>query len=56
MYSKDDFLKSREPYDFIAKGKDQLEIEQRRQLVMDNAIAVGVRDFQKLYKSYLESK
>lgn len=55
MFRKEDFLKTSVPYEYICNGKDQLEREQRRQLVSENAARVGIKNFQRLFKSYTES-
>lgn len=55
MFQKDDFLMSSAPYAYICNGKDQLEREQRRQMVSENAMKVGIKNFQRLLKGYMES-
>ncbi len=54
-FSKEDFLETTKPYDFVAKAKDQFELEKRLTLVSANAVKVGVKNFRTIYKSYSRS-
>lgn len=53
QFTKDDFLKTNKPYKFIAENfTNRLEEKQLIELVRENALRVGVRNFDSMYKTY----
>ena len=42
-YTKEDFLKTSKPYDFVAEATDPYEAERRLKAIHQNAQAVGVK-------------
>lgn len=55
-FKKEDFLETIKPYKYLAElKKDPLRHEQARAIIEDNAHAVGVRYFNRLYASFLSS-
>lgn len=55
MFKKDDFLNSSIPYENIYKEKDPIEHERIFKAIEENARAVGVRNFEHLYRCYVVS-
>lgn len=55
-YTKEDFLKTTKPYEYLQYLKeDPTQHEQALLAVQENARAVGVRNFRKIYASYIAS-
>lgn len=54
-YTKEQFLNTREPYEALYKMKnDPFRHEQALAAIKENAHAVGVRNFDRIYKAYIE--
>lgn len=52
-FTKNDFLKTHKPYKFIAENStNDFEEKQLIELVRENALRVGVANFNSMYKSY----
>lgn len=55
-YTKEQFLSTKEPYEFLRKMRnDPLRHEQALAAIKDNAHAVGVKNFNSLYAAYITS-
>lgn len=56
-YTKEQFLNTREPYENLYKLKnDPLRHEQALTVTKENANAVGVGNFNSLYKAYVRTQ
>lgn len=52
-FTREDFLETTKPYEFLYEmKKDPVVHEQALIDIQENARAVGIRNFRKLYKSY----
>lgn len=57
QYTRDDFLESAKPYEFLYNVKDDPELHERSLItIKENAHAVGVKGFESLYKLYVREK
>ena len=55
QFTKDDFLSTTEPYEYLYSIKNNpLKHEQALEAIQENARAVGVRGFRKLYQCYVK--
>lgn len=56
-YTKEQFLNTREPYEYLyAMKNDALRHEQALTVTEENAHAVGVKNFNRLYKAYVRTQ
>ena len=52
-FTKEDYLTSVAPFEYIEQSDNALEKEQRKALVTEHAKSVGIKNFTTLYKAYL---
>ena len=53
-FTKEDYLTSVVPFEYIEQSDNALEKEQRKALVTEHAKSVGIKNFTTLYKAYLK--
>lgn len=55
-FTKDEFISSTTPYEYLhGLRKDPIRHEQAFAAIKDNAHAVGIRNFEKMYECYEKS-